>query len=130
MHGTLVGAELEQQLATRQIEQLAGDLQLVADRQQTVMEATIDLDERQRQRGSWSRSLKRELRESTDEQSALAERLDELRSSLSEYPVIDMSLEQAASPMRAAAVRLDQTDVSEETVAEQRVAHEWLLAQA
>jgi hypothetical protein len=119
--------QIEQRLAQQQVEQLTDELQTAADRQETLIAATAALDARQQQRGSWSRSLKKELRESTDEQAALADQLDELRSSLSGFPVIDVSLERAVEPMRSAVQHMAQSDVSAPTVELQRVAHRRLL---
>src|SRR5690606_19372455 len=91
---------------------------------------TVEVDERQRARGSWSRSLRRELQEMTTAQSDAADQLDELRRGVSNYPVIDLSLQQAADPMRAAIVLLQQNDVGPATHEQQRTARQRLLGLA
>ena len=120
--------QIEQQLVRQQIEQLTDDLQAAADRQESLTLTTVSLDQRQRQRGSWSRSMKKELRETTDEQAALIDRIEQMRSSLSEFPVIDVALEQAAVPMRSAIEGMQRSDVGAQTVEHQRAAHLRLLA--
>jgi len=120
--------QIERELARQQIEQLANELQDLADQQQKLIERTVDLDERQRTRGSWSRSLRRELRELTDEQNGLADRLGELQNQQGDYPVIELTLRQATEAMRSAASLLTSSQSGSKTVEFQRRAHKRLLA--
>jgi hypothetical protein len=122
--------QIEREVARQQIEQLAADLRNLADLQEGLISRTLDLDERQQQRGSWSRSLRRELQELTTAQAEAADQLDVLRSGVSSYPVIDLSLQQAAEPMRSALELLQQNEAGATTHQQQRTARQRLLALA
>jgi hypothetical protein len=120
--------QIERELARQKIEQLAADLRDLADRQEELISQTVDLDDRHQQRGSWSRSLRRELQEITTAQAEAADQLDELRSGVEVYPVIDLSLQQAGEPMRVAVDQLQQNRADSSTHEQQRTARHRLLA--
>ncbi|MBX3436835.1 MAG: hypothetical protein KF861_05030 [Planctomycetaceae bacterium] len=99
-------AEGEQ--AARQIAELANELQLLANSQLTLRESTVDLDARQQERGSWSRPLRRELRELAGRQRGLREQLDVRQVDLQELPVVRGALAAVSEAMDQAASLLDQ----------------------
>ncbi len=120
--------QAEGELAEQQMRQLADKLRKLADDQGALRETTADLDTRQADRGSWSRSLRRELRALADRQRELRTQLEQQQGVMDELPVAQAALAGTGETMERASALLDGRRTGEPTLSVQREAEQRLIA--
>lgn len=119
--------QIEDQLARELLEKLAGEIEQMIAKEQGVVDETTRLDGEYKQRGNWSRTHLKALRELAESQRKLSADAATIAEKLSSAQVFSLAVRNAVRDMNRAAERLDgrKTDsatVEIETAAKQRFA--------
>ncbi|MEZ6053522.1 MAG: hypothetical protein R3C02_19370 [Planctomycetaceae bacterium] len=120
--------EMEQEQARQQLRELADALRGLADRQTVLREETADLHGRQAERGTWSRSLRRDLNTLKEKQTDLEKNVSIHREQVAELDVVRTVLKSVEELMRESMMLLENQETGESTTQVQQSAVDRLLA--
>jgi hypothetical protein len=121
-----VRRQAEEQLAHELLERFGDSLQGMIDRQQTIIEETVRLEEERLERGNLSRGQSRRLLQLADEQRDLKQEADQMTETLKRVEVFALALRGASRQMTRAADRLAERKSDAETVAAETAAKQRL----
>lgn len=99
--------QLEERLAFEQLEKVADQIGVLAERQQSVLDETKRLDEAHAARGNWTRAQLKTLRDLAETQRAVREETAGLAEKLTAAEVFALAVKGAARHMELAAAGLD-----------------------
>lgn len=114
--------EAEMQLAQELLERIADELGGMIAREQQVVDETARLDNQYKQRGNWSRTQLKSLRNLAEVQQGLKQETDRLVETLKAAEVFALALKGASRQMQTAADRLSRRETDNVTITAERAA--------
>ena len=107
----------EERLARESLERIAGELEAMIAREQSIINETIQLDEERARRGNWSRRQLRSLRDLADVQQGLRSETEQFAESVRAAEVFALALRGAARQMQTASDRMRERRTDRQTIA-------------